>query len=232
LRAEVNRIRKRERERARYAKPCRGCGRPKPRGRRIVYCEACVRKRHAARKCLRCPNTTSSKYAKLCDTCRIAAKKARRLYIRQWNRANRKRYSSGTPNPETRRLRKALQAERTGALVVPIERASSSRPDSRAFPNLPAAPLAAMVNKLIDRQRQLDPLVIAKSDPHDTSRLVVCERLGINPRSLFAWEKGERASVQFDLADRTITRAGLMWFDVYGDDPIARQAFTGEKVAA
>jgi hypothetical protein len=261
IRKDASRARKKARERIRHGKPCRGCGGAKPPGKRVVYCARCepeYRKprgkatAEGVRKCERCPNPSRSKFAKLCEDCKRAAVDDQRRYRREWWRENGSRES--TPrHPEATRLQSRLRAEQNGrplpAPSPPLLRSSGSRIDVDAFPRLPAGPLAAAVGRLIratalDCQFAVNPHSRIRGDdgqvrrPEEYHRVdasspreVVCERLGIPSRALYDWERGVRAMVGFDVADRVVTRGGLLWFDVWPDGEgheLARRAFEGE----
>ena len=89
-------------------------------------------------------------------------------------------------------------------------------------PELPVAPLAALLDRMIER---------------GTDSGVLCDRLGISDRTLRAWRVGDRRSVRLDLADRILLELGLLWFDVWTpDDPESYQraveVWEGQEAAA
>lgn len=100
--------------------------------------------------------------------------------------------------------------------------AAGTRRDCDKFGALPAEPLSRAV--------------YAEAGGDSDALAAICHRAGIHERQLYAWAHGEIERVQFDTADRVITRLGLLWFDVYepgreGYEDAAR-AFAGEAVAA
>jgi hypothetical protein len=249
IRADAARARVRAADRA-ACRPCIGCGGVKEPGRGREYCRKCARSREV-RTCERCPNPARSKHAKLCVECKTAAREAERAYQRAWNERH-GRPRSGPTTPAAKRMHKRLQRERDGHELkpaAPIMSSNGRRVDVDAFPRLPAGPLAAAVGRLIratavDCQFAVNPHSRIRGDdgqvrrPEEYHRVdapspreVVCERLGIPSRALYDWERGVRAMVGFDVADRVVTRGGLLWFDVWPDGEgyeLARRAFEGE----
>lgn len=88
-----------------------------------------------------------------------------------------------------------------------------SREGRALGPELPARPLAAVIDRIVADGAEED----------------VCGLLGINARSLRRWRSGERRVVRLEIADRVLTEAGLLWFDVW--DP-AEYPEVAEKLAA
>lgn len=95
--------------------------------------------------------------------------------------------------------------------------------------HIPATALAALIDRMIERETLDIPGSYGAQE-------IVCERLGLSTRTLFDWRSGKRRSVQFDIADRVLTRAGLFWWDVWepGDEGYETVAalFEGEAMAA
>jgi hypothetical protein len=46
----------------------------------------------------------------------------------------------------------------------------------------------------------------------------IIESLGLSPRSVRAWRRGERATVQFATVDKALTAMGLALWEVWGSD--------------
>jgi hypothetical protein len=255
IQAEAAAARKRANERAQRL-PCKGCGRVKPPGRAREYCDACQRKKAGPRICLRCPNPSRSKFAKLCVECKAAAREADRDYQRRWNLANQDKARSGPSYNDSRRMNKRLHAEADGRelkMAPPILKDGRAaehgqRADSEMFPPLPAAPLAALVDRMIAREvagpyvkggymritgesGKLMPPDRAPRDDAPSAMEAVCERLGISSKTLREWRDGSRPTARFDVADRIVTRAEACWWDVWPGDPLAEFAFTGERAA-
>ena len=91
---------------------------------------------------------------------------------------------------------------------------------SRTFPNPPA--------------RQLSEAIERAKRPHE-KLIDVARRAGISDRTRREWVTEARTTVQFNMADRVLTRLGLEWWDVWTEantspDELARVefAFTGE----
>jgi hypothetical protein len=252
IRAEAARARARAADRA-ANRPCAGCGGVKDGGRGRDYCNRCARRRgmDRVRICERCSNPARSPHAKLCAECKAAARESERAYQRAWNERNGLPRSGPTTN-EARRMHRRLQRESEGhelTPAAPIKQSNGARVDSDAFPNLPAGPLAVAVCGLIRRTaldnaymetigRNItgdDGKVRAPEEFHregaPSPREAVCDRLGIPSRALYDWERGIRATVGFDVADRVVTRAGWLWWDVWPDGEgyeLARRAFEGD----
>lgn len=97
--------------------------------------------------------------------------------------------------------------------------------------NLPAAPLAALIDRICARE----------GNPKQ-----VYKRLKIHERLVFDWRNRPGYTVQFDSADRVLTATSYLWFDVWPEcaehtdpDPAcascvayfrARKTFTGAHV--
>lgn len=251
---EAAAARKRARARARHAKPCRGCGGPKPHGRRVIYCERCSRERSdQVRLCERCPNPVRGPHARLCVDCKAQAREAQRAYKREWA-ADRPR-PSGRKSEQTLRMSARLKADKAGrtlTLAEPIRgRNRDQRVDSREFPTLPTGPLIAALDRHLHRlavsafdqgepcritgeDGRVRPITAARRDGGAGSVAeVLCERLGISDKTLREWRAGARPSVQFDLADRILTRLGWLWWDVWQEGgpghEVAARAFEGEE---
>jgi hypothetical protein len=85
------------------------------------------------------------------------------------------------------------------------------------FPMLPAAPVAAFIERIIaaedrDRKQGFD-------DGRPTgAREDVCTWLGISHRSLYAWRVGQRERIQFEIVDQILTRAGALWWQVFTEE--------------
>jgi hypothetical protein len=213
-------------------KGCRtGCGRRVmrlPNGRTSHYCAPCRRERVGqVRKCERCPRPARAKHAKLCVECKRVADARMREVRNRWNRERAKpraRRSGPTRTlREAKRMTYRLAVERAeDRLVQPVAVVKGAtymdgtRKDSVLFPALPSAPLAVAVNRLIRRERSVNPLAAAiRDEAPDSTRNTVCERLGIHTRRLYAWEHGEAPNIQFDTADAILAKADWLWWDVW-----------------
>lgn len=87
---------------------------------------------------------------------------------------------------------------------------------------LPAAQLADAVVRMAARTS-------------DGDLVAYCATIEVADRNVRAW-RGQRAEVTFDVADRVLTRMGLLWFDVWHpgtpEGDIAEAAFEGESAVA
>jgi hypothetical protein len=98
--------------------------------------------------------------------------------------------------------------------------------ERRSSPNnLPAKPLQEMIQARIDKRNR----ALSFADP--LNRTVsggkgdVCIELDIFERQLYGWESGDRLTVEFDIADRVLQRAGWLWWDVYTPESVRLPIF-------
>jgi hypothetical protein len=232
--------RRRARERLKGAK-CAECGGVKPHGRGRKYCARCVAERSRARKCERCANPSRSPRAKLCADCKATARKAHAEAKARWAREN-PQTDNKAPSRETARMTRRMIRERQGVALKLVEPAPGERVDADEFPALPAKPLADAITKLIrahavgpDPKGSWTSITSGTGQPVDPfagATEIVCKRLGVADRSYREWQSGRRLTVRFDVADRVVTRGGLLWWSVWPDCPEAERAFTGEVMAA
>lgn len=142
---------------------------------------------------------------------------------------------------ELNRIAYRLRKEQHGESLPTSSR--QEIPDRYQYGWLPAGPLAVAVDRFIKREEAgnlWDDLPPSAPSDHTIGRSeIICERLGIPMRTLFAWRTGERDRVQFLVADRVLTRAALMWWDVWNEDTTdeagmeeVRAAFEVEEAAA
>jgi len=116
----------------------------------------------------------------------------------------RKRAEDPTYFAEYQRMQYRLQIEREG-------RKLSTRPvvtglrGADDLPKLPAEPLAKLLAEHVERAWQ--------GDEHTAQSTL--ERLGVNERSYREWLTGVRTLVQFNVADRVLTRLGISWDEVW-----------------
>lgn len=124
-------------------------------------------------------------------------------------RANRDRYWARlrkdperyTRALENRRIEYRLRAEREGRSVRALSTAKMGR---EHLPKLPAKPLSELLDVLVTQ--------------YDGDTEALGRALNFSSRNLRAWRTGEREEVQFDVADRILTAAGLMWWEVWTED--------------
>jgi hypothetical protein len=214
-------------------KSCRaGCGRRVmrlPNGKTSHYCAPCRRERIGQpRICERCPNPSRGKHKKLCEACFQAARIVRREKANAWQRAHPRsgrRPVKGRAGRESKRMTYRLNVQRSGRSLPPVDvvkgavLTNNMRADTPLFPSLPVAPLAAKVEALIHREQAGLNILGRPCDGGDDTRTVVCERLGIHSRRLYAWAHGEATSIQFDTLDAILVKAGWLWFDVFEPCP-------------
>jgi hypothetical protein len=242
--------------------PCADCGRARRRGtgQGTIYCAPCMEKRAQRPRCSVCRERPIRGRAKqLCEECHREAIVRRREYHRLAARrreAAKKKSRVRYPDQQGSRMRYRLDRERDGATLEPAApilkagRASDhgQRADSDLFPNLPSAPLAALIDGLIAREvagsyikgghllitgesGKVMPLESAPRDGALSPTEAICEWLGITSKTLREWRQGVRTSARFDTADRIVTRAEACWWEIWPGDPLAEFAFTGERAA-
>lgn len=64
----------------------------------------------------------------------------------------------------------------------------------------------------------------------DRTQRELCADLEIDPRKLRGWQTGEFPNVSVEVADRVITRLGLLWFDVFDEDEFPEAHAKAEAV--
>lgn len=123
----------------------------------------------------------------------------------------------------------------------------TTRIDSEDFPHLPSAPLAKVVARLIASETaglyakgghlQITGEDGRTRDPESWHRGgappvvdAVCDRLGITTKTYREWRDQKRRTTRFDTADKVISRADLLWFDVYDGDEVCSNGRTVEWV--
>lgn len=134
-------------------------------------------------------------------------------WMREWRRRNpgrdratRQRYVEGVRKDPVRRARLLenaridyrLRAEGEGRAVV---RSLPAQRGPEGLPRLPVAPLVALVERLAA----------------DTTVSELAGRLGFHERQYRAW-KHEYKYVNFETADRVLTAAGVLWWEVWDED--------------
>jgi hypothetical protein len=109
-----------------------------------------------------------------------------------------------------------------------------------AHASLPSAPLAAAIDRLVDRaQRAVD-------EPNGIARKLAYQELAVNPRMVYAWRAQTYPTVTLAVADRILSHSPYLWFDVWRECAEhegpergcaaceahykARLAFTGKRV--
>lgn len=140
---------------------------------------------------------------------RLSRERNRRRYWRKRNDVH-----AWKLHLEEQRLRRAMNRERSG---LPARRRLIEPPNALVddFDRLPAAPLAAWIDKRIIRGDTPDGL--GHLTAHQTVGSV-CAWLGIAEKNLYEWRRGLRSEVQFDVVDRILTNADVLWWDIYDPD--------------
>jgi hypothetical protein len=226
--------------------PCADCGRARRRGtgQGTIYCGPCMEKRAERPRCSVCKERPIRGRAKqLCEECHresvIRRREYHRLAARRRDAAKKSRVRY--PDQQGSRMRYRLDRERDGAALEPATpilksgqrgEENGQRADSDQFPNLPSAPLVALVLRLIAAEAagpfvKGDHPYITGSDgkvraPEEAVRdgapsatETVCEWLGITSKTLREWRSGVRTTARFDTADRIVTRAEACWWEVW-----------------
>ncbi len=116
---------------------------------------------------------------------------------------------------ENRRIAGRLRREQEGhALAVSPTRTTAPAGPERGRRWLPLAPLLDLVQGRLRQALVTDAGLVVSAQKGMPTRRLVCEDLGISARTLSRWES-EGGKVEHDTADRVLTRAGLLWHDVW-----------------
>lgn len=207
----------------RMVRRCSGCREVKP----LATAFGWLNRAHTQRQwiCRQCVSKrqTERRRARVKDPELAEAIRAReRFYKRRWKARNPERHLAGVRRrierrkldpeqtarrQEADRMRYRLRAERNGTDPAEMKRArgATMTVEGEMMPTLPALPLAEAIGRALRRRP-------------DSTVETVCGEIGIPARTYTAWRAGERQSVQFDVADRVLTRLGLLWFDAYDAD--------------
>lgn len=247
---------------ARY-KARRLCGRPECQSEwHSVLRKATLVKQQqkiAARKTRRCPNCDRRKpltaefwspgpvrkdnlpsWDSYCKSCRAALMRDRH---RRNPELREKRIARQARHREEVRARRAIDPifdEQVRQKIREYDRRSRARRAEREIaankphyaggPEIPAFPLAAFIDREATReQRQLN----GHAPDMDETLESVCRNLGVDSRRVREWRKQPNAAVRLDVADRVITNAGRLWFDIYDEERfpvehrLAAMAFQG-----
>jgi hypothetical protein len=82
---------------------------------------------------------------------------------------------------------------------------------------LPAAPLAAMIDRLIAQARASDHFLNITDSQRVTRSEVLCEALGVTDRTVHRWRVGS-GRVRIESAERVLLNAGATWAEVWPPD--------------
>lgn len=189
--------------------------------RKAYVCKGCTIKRTGAyfRRIMADPVTRAEYRAKHAG------------WRRAWRNRNRERdleshrrwWQRMMADPE--RHRRYLESVRLGYHLRKERRGEQSRPRNSAqrpaaeegFSALPAFPLGDAVCALAERE--------------GIDFATACARMETPERTVFAWVQREREIVQFDVADRALTRLDLFWWEVWPPDayPDVQRIFEGDQ---
>jgi hypothetical protein len=154
------------------------------------------------------------KWAKLCDRCRAVGREQARL-----NRAA--THAWKMENDPAYRARREITLAKS--------RAKSRRKD-RVEPapktgTLPALPVAVAIYRIAAQEERLARWGMPSPTLGSDGKLAeVCERIGVNERTVYAWRHGERRRLRFYNALEVVDRLGLLWGDVWNDETVRRPA--------
>lgn len=214
----------------------------KPMERQRGYrCKACTARR-----------TTEQKRRQAADPERGAVvREQRREWQRAWRAANPDAYHENQRAWFARKMQDPEWAERyreNERLAYRLRRlrlglaVRDSKVPQAKGPRLPAPPLLAAVDRLVEAEsRSLYGVPEAPSigDGRLSPTETVCLRLGISARSMSRWRTGESRMVSFEVADGVLVKAGLFWWDVWNEETadseelaLVERAFSGEQAAA
>jgi hypothetical protein len=109
---------------------------------------------------------------------------------------------------ENMRIQHRLRQERKGRSLDTIRpKRATMGLDPTAQIMLPARPLVEAVAVLAEQR--------------GATETTMCAALGINPKQLYDWREGVWEHVTLPVADRVVTRAGLMLEDVWPESALA-----------
>lgn len=212
--------------------PCRRCRKEKEPERYGWYCETCApiayaerlhRQRLAERARSKKRATAKKNHRRVtrkpCPSCggRMEPRRFRRCAECQRKKDEAQRVKMTT----CYRCEKRPRRGKGYRLCVECASRSKYQPRKQPpeFPLLPSAPLANKVRRIINQERSEfvwtnENGKLMQEDP--TAR--ICGWLRIDPKTFRNWETGYRPHVQFELADRIISKTGWNWFDIYEGD--------------
>jgi hypothetical protein len=156
------------------------------------------------------------------------AEKARAASAR-WKLAIKKDPVEHARQLELARINYRLRRERLGLPVRPVgRRPQPARKHATAPGLLPAAPLAALIERIYEKRMAVAGLV---EDPAPT-RQAVCGDLGVSERNARVWRKDPEAVVQVGTAERVLLNAGVDWHEIYSFDDYAEHFLADEDSSA
>jgi hypothetical protein len=168
-------------------------------------CKVCQRERvnARARKRLADPVSREGERAKRRGRMTSWRARNREVYLARQKEWKKRQRAAETVEEKKRRLEleridDRLRRHRKGVKARDTTHAWALE-GSQSIPRLPAAPLAHAIGRWTAAREKEE----------------VCAVLGINPRVLLMWEKGERSTVLLDAADTVLQRGGLLWWDVW-----------------
>jgi hypothetical protein len=126
---------------------------------------------------------------------------------------------------ELERIDRRLEAELQGVPLPEVEPTSGAESGVR----LPSQPLMRQIMRAIEREeafyRANDPLTREHLTGGADDR--ICRSLRLEPRTLRAWKVGERSTVDFDVADRTLSLSPWLWWEVYDESTVRQRLEVG-----
>lgn len=201
---------------------------------RCAYCRKCQSKRVTKRRRKR----EAADPERAAAVRAVEAQKARERRARDPEKAReagRRRRAKVKADPqlvvrerENARIAHRLRREQAGLSTRQGPAKVSRRRTAPSY--LPSAPLAALVERIID-ERVAVAEVMGDRAAFGGETGEVCEMLGVNPRTYTGWRSGEYASVRIGMAERVLMNAGVEWYEVYSYDDHAAQFLAVEVEA-
>jgi len=218
-----------------WATHCKGCGETKDPAIGKPYCEECskcARCREVPRKpngiyCEECAHEVRRESERARRRTREERAAARSEALRKPCRICTGEKSPGNSSPyceecRDRRKQRAPCAEcharprrahGTRYCEVCIQRLrieqGSARTATPTFPDLPLAPLAAAVSRVLARTQ------VAYPPPAHGALEETAARLGVTAKTIREWVEGKRQVVRFDVADKVLAMSGWNWWDIW-----------------
>lgn len=134
-------------------------------------------------------------------------REAQRKYIAKLKK-DPKRYAEYLEN---RRMTHRLRMERQGRELQEMRLGKVM--EEPTFDRLPVEPLVPFIRDLIEREQRNS--AGDEMDVQQGIKAAVCAALGINVRTLYAWQHGERSMANFDTCDRILIALGRLWWEVW-----------------
>lgn len=207
-------------------------------------CIVCYRKKDKERRANLSPEEREGirRYNRMRAQQRRSTPEGREKMNEASRKARRKRKKNGAKvkrRREAHRIQYRLQQERQGRDPAEMKRqvsqlANSLEDAAGRFPALPARPLALAIEASDARRRQefFAGFTFGMEAFTGFDYTTEGDAVGVgggdrsSHRMVYAWKLGERVDVQFDVADRALTRGRWLWWEVWNEETVRLPALT------